>query len=345
MTSQTKTRVEWVDTGRGIAISLVVLFHTSNWLGDAGYADQWWIDVNAILATMRLPMFFIISGLFAGKWMSAPWRSLWTTKISLFVWVYGLWSVIATFTFMVGLNMQGADGNYFAQLRGLTTILWDPRFELWFIWALALFFTVVRLLNRVPAVVMLIVSGAISAIALSGLFPLTVGLQGALKYFFFFLLGLHLRRFFFWWAEHLAWPLRLLFIAGSGAIAIAGAVMGLNRLVPGYYFIACIAGGLAGILISEMLTRLAVLRRIGRRTLPVYLTHTSVIILVCWVLELLPPEVKIAPVALAVAPLLAVFAIYVSLQAQRAVASRLVWELLYEQPRWFAGSSRSWRAQ
>lgn len=348
MSDSRRPRIGWVDTGRGIAITLVVLFHASNWIGDAGFADEWWINTNAILATMRLPMFFIISGLFAGKWMTASWRSLWATKLSLFVWVYVLWSVVATFSFMAGLNMQGQQGNYFAQLRGLTTILWDPRFELWFIWALALFFALARLLNRVPPVVMLVTTGIVSAIALTGLIPLTVGLQGALKYFFFFLVGMHLRRFFFWWAENLAWPLRILVIGIAGALAIVGTRFGLSKDVPGYYFVACIAGGLAGIVISDLLARLArltILTRLGQRTLPIYLTHTTIIILICWVLAFTRTDLKTTWVALLVPLALTAVAITVSLLINRSVRTRAIWELLYEQPKWFAGGKRSWRAQ
>lgn len=328
-------RIAWVDTGRGIAISFVVLFHTANWLLAAGFPVQWWIETNAVLATIRLPMFFVISGLFAGKWMTARWSALWQTKLSLFVWVYVVWSVIATFTFMAGLAMKGQGGNPLGQIRGALAFVWDPRFELWFIWALALFFTGAKLLRRVPVVLQLIVTGIASVIALSGYVHINTGWEGVMKYFFFFLAGMHARTFFFWWARTVPWYGSLGLILGAGVVAFLGVHLQWDAL-PGYYFVACVAGALAGVLISRALSRLRFLGRIGQRTLPVYLTHTSVIILVCWALSYLPDPAKSLPVALVLPPLLAATAIVASLALSSFVSRRRVVRHLYEQPGWFA---------
>ena len=81
--------VSWVDTGRGLAIMLVVLYHSANW-----FAVPAWQSANSTVSTFRMPLFFAISGMFAGKWLAASWSDLWRAKISLFTWVVLVWSAI-----------------------------------------------------------------------------------------------------------------------------------------------------------------------------------------------------------------------------------------------------------
>ena len=68
----TAPRVAWVDAGKGLAISLVVLFHSARWLDGLPSDTVVWQTVNDVLATLRLPLFFTLSGLFAAKWLVAP---------------------------------------------------------------------------------------------------------------------------------------------------------------------------------------------------------------------------------------------------------------------------------
>lgn len=337
-----RARLEWVDAARGMAITLVVLFHSTNWLLAAGLPVETWVTVNATVATMRLPVFFIVSGLFAGKWVSASWRALWGTKLSLFVWVYILWSTIASVVFLAGLDLKGQGGGVLGQVRGFLEMLWAPRFELWFIWALALFFAAIRLLRRVPVAVQLIVAGIVSAVGLSGWLEVNVGGTGALKYFFFFLCGLHLRDAIFTWAERSRGVRGAAVVALAAAAAVPGVVLGWDTAVPGFYFLACCLGGLAGVVVARWLAPLSLLRRIGRHTLPVYLTHTSVIILLCWLISHVAAQIP-PPVSVLAPPLLAATAIAASLALMRAVRDRPVVRLLYEQPEWFAGRSREKR--
>lgn len=329
-------RLGWVDTGRGIAIVLVVLFHAANWLESAGFHVDAWITANLVLANIRMPMFFTLSGLFAGKWANASWRDLWSVKLSLFVWVYGLWSVLATFSFMAGLNLQGAYGNYFAQFKGTIQLLWAPRFELWFIWALALMFVLIRLMRRWPVWAQLVPFGVCSAFFLSPVVDVSIGWQGLLRYTFFFLMGIHLRERYFKIADQTPRGIGFVIIGVSSALAIVGTIYALNTSIIGYYFVTCCAGSIAGILISRELARFSLLQYLGKNTLPVYLTHTTVIILICWLLHLVPPSIKASVLFSLTPPLLAAVAIWLALLASTWADGRGFWRYLYVQPPWFA---------
>src|SRR3954454_25108252 len=99
-----KVRVTWVDTGRGIAITLVALFHATNWLLGAGAHVQGWSQANLVMSSLRMPLFFTLAGLFAGKWVRGAWGPLWRVKVRLYLWVFLLWGAIGSLTFYIGLR-------------------------------------------------------------------------------------------------------------------------------------------------------------------------------------------------------------------------------------------------
>jgi Predicted membrane protein len=333
-------RLGWVDAGRGLAIALVVFFHTAQWLREAGLEVTGWILVNETIATLRLPVFFVLAGLFAQKWMTSSWRSLWGVKLSLFVWVYCLWSIIATFTFMLGLHLQGARGNYLFQLTAIPLVPFAPRFELWFIWALGIFFVVARLLYRVPAAAQLIVTGALSFVALSWSaewFPTAnTGWTGMAKYFFFFLIGLHLRQHILRASQSAG--ARVL-AAGFGVwlvVAVLGTVSGWARSMPGYYFATCLMGLAAGLGVAKVLSRWGQLRSLGAQTLPVYVTHTSIILALAWVLSRAAGLLAGWWWGWILVPAVALTAIAGALLLAHSVERRAPWGYLYVAPPWFS---------
>lgn len=336
MSQPVKQRIDWVDAGRGLAIALVVLFHSTNWLGEAGFGIAGWEFFDETIASIRLPLFFTMSGLFAVKWMRASWRDLWGAKISLFVWVFAVWSVIATFSFMLGLNVQGAEGNYLGQLKNLLWAPFLPRFELWFIWALALFFVVAKVIHRLPVLVQLGATGVLSIVALSEVFVGNAGWVGSAKYFFFFLCGILLRDRIIRWSNT-ARPtvLASIFVLWV-AVALGGTALGFKAFF-GYYFVCCVIGVFAGVAVSRVLARIPGPRYLGTRTLPVYLTHTTIILIVVWLLAWTLPLPELAVLGAVLPPLLAALAIAVSLGLSRLFARNRVLRYVYEQPPWFAG--------
>jgi uncharacterized membrane protein YcfT len=95
----------------------------------------------------RMPDFFLIAGLFLSSRIDAPWRLYLDRKVLHFVYFYALWLTIQ-FAFK-------APG--FAAEAGWDGVLWqyllayiEPWGTLWFIYHLALFMVVTRLLKRVP---------------------------------------------------------------------------------------------------------------------------------------------------------------------------------------------------
>lgn len=294
-----KSRIEWVDTGRGIAIVLVALFHSTNWIIGVGVNVEYWRTINEVLSSLRMPLFFTLSGLFAAKWLQAGWGQLWAVKVRLFLWVFLLWEVIGSAAFTLGMTMTGQRVGLRDILIGLVVSPVMPRFELWFIWALALLFLFAKAIRRIDYRIQLGVTGIVSMAALSGWEGPNVGWEGLAKYAFFFLSGLYLRRWIMGYGE-----LRKPWLLGMALVAWAVISVGLSLLglrdIFGLYFVNCLLGVVGGIALSRALLRLGALTMLGGRTLPVYLAHTPFVIIISFLISqlgLVSSANAIAPIA------------------------------------------------
>lgn len=298
-------RLDWVDTGRGLAISLVALFHATNWIAATRLDVSMWADLSTVVSSLRMPFFFALAGLFAGKWLHATWGEVVRSKVLLFLWVLVVWTVIGMVVQLSGMRAAGEPVNLAAAARDTLLSPVIPRFELWFIWALAVFFLVAKATRRVPPLVQLAAAGIMSAIGLTVWLNTTTGLTGSAKFYFFFLCGLYLRALLLRIASARVWMLAAVVVVWA-VVSTVLFVLDL-RAVPGAYFVNCLLGVAAGVAISRALVRLPLLQRLGRQTLPIYLAHTPIIIALSIVLLLVPGLLDIvAPIGWLIPPLAAV---------------------------------------
>jgi uncharacterized membrane protein YcfT len=325
-----RERLAWVDTGRGLAIALVAVYHAARWLTRAGFDTEGWQVVNDVLSSLRMPLFFTLSGLFAGKWLHASWRALLRSKLALFAWVFCVWGVIGSATFVLG---SASNGRRVSIPDTAHALLWSPlypKLELWFIWALTLFFVVAKLTRSLNRWVQLSVTALLAAVALTLWFDITTGPTGSAKYYFFFLLGIYLRDLVIALGQ-LSHRLVLVavFVAWAG-VSTTVSLLGLRDLW-GVYFVNCVIGVAGGIVVSRFLSRFSVLRRLGQQTLPIYLAHTPIIIVIAFALSLTPLPGLFAPDLLAT-PLVAVAALMIALYLYGWASRRPVLRYLYAPP-------------
>jgi uncharacterized membrane protein YcfT len=325
-----RERLAWVDTGRGLAIVLVALYHAARWLSRAGFDTEGWQVLNDVLSSLRMPLFFTLSGLFAGKWLHSSWRALLRSKLALFAWVFCIWGAIGSATFVLG---SASNGRRVSIPDTAHALLWSPlypKLELWFIWALTLFFVVAKLTRAVNRWVQLSLTAVLAAVALTLWFDVTTGPTGSAKYYFFFLSGIYLRDLVVALGQ-LSHRLVLVGVfAGWAAVSVTVSLLGLRELW-GVYFVNCVVGVAGGIVLSRFLSRLSVLRRVGRQTLPIYLAHTPIIIVISFALSLTPLPRLVAPDLLAT-PLVGTAAVAAALLLYGWASRRPVLRYLYAPP-------------
>lgn len=298
MTAVAKPRLHWVDAGKGLSILLVVLYHATEWTQAAGFDLPILTYVNEALTDLRMPVFFFLSGLFAAKWIAGTWRALWNSKITLFSWVYLLWSLLelpAKWLGMAVLTDKIGDDFLTRQALVIAAIPFRASGSLWFIWALVLFFVVAKLTARWPLWLQLGLAAAASFavralpsdinekfVDLTG-----IGYRGALLFYFFFLLGAYFREATVRRVSKLTYGPALAIAAGWLGLWVILEALSLGNMAP-VSFVMSLGGVVAGLAIAVLLKRVRLLYWLGSLTLPVYLTHTTVIVAFVSLVNLIP---------------------------------------------------------
>ncbi|KAA0122632.1 acyltransferase [Methylobacterium sp. P1-11] len=145
-------RLAWVDIAKGICILLVVMMHSVTGTGEAMGGEGFLHPVVAFAKPFRIPDFFLLSGLFMGRVIGRDWRLFSDRRVVHFAYFYLLWLVIqsaAKYGRIVG------DAGPAAFVEHLAYALVEPYSSLWFIYLLAVFSVVTKVLHRLPGGVLL----------------------------------------------------------------------------------------------------------------------------------------------------------------------------------------------
>ncbi|GEP39093.1 hypothetical protein NPS01_27560 [Nocardioides psychrotolerans] len=338
-------RLRWADIAKGGCILLVVLHHVVGKHLVAVVPDDLavvavaWSGVSGALRPVRMPLFFVLSGFFASGAVHRPWPTV-RRRVTSPAYVYVVWLVILGLFFTWEQDLVT---NRTQDLGELALDLLLASTALWFLYALAVYFLVVRLTRRVPAYALVMVGGlvALGAAALPIEEANRVSLLVHLVYFVVgsrcpglvtWLAGLGVRRLL---------PVGVLvLLAGSGVMALLGLPS------PVRVVLLSVVGVPVGLWLAAGLARAAPGARVtgalawtGRRTLPVYVLHLPVLGALHHVLDVPAADgastlSRAAAVLLAAAYPFAVTAlvIAVSLVAHRVLVG-LGLGLLFELPR------------
>ncbi|CAN5254859.1 acyltransferase family protein [soil metagenome] len=269
-TAARHSRIDWVDYAKGICIILVVMMHSTLGVEKAAGELSWLNGFIEWARPFRMPDFFLISGLFLGARIAKPWRTYLDSKVLHFAYFYILWMTIQ---FAMKSGPIIADGGMLGALEAYGMGFVQPYGTLWFIYLLAVFFVVTKLLHRVPAGLIFAVAGLLE-IAPINTGWLTVD-EFASRYVYFYA-G-------FWMARHVfdfaAGMNRLSTPALFSALVVWGFANALfvNQGISTFPVVSLILGFIgAGAVISSgvLLTRTrfaAAIRYCGENSIVIYL--------------------------------------------------------------------------
>ncbi|WP_153771688.1 acyltransferase family protein [Labrenzia sp. CE80] len=136
------TRIDWVDTAKGICIIFVVMMHSVLGVEAAAGETGWMHAIVAFAAPFRMPDFFLISGLFLSNVIKRDWRLYLDRKVVHFAYFYVLWMTIQ---FAVKAPVFGADLGWLGAVQYYFVSFIQPFGTLWFIYMLPVFFVVCKL--------------------------------------------------------------------------------------------------------------------------------------------------------------------------------------------------------
>src|SRR5689334_13965588 len=196
-------RERWADTAKGACILLVVLWHVImkhylqiGWHLPVPIPGAWGALGDQLLP-LRMPLFFTISGMFAAGAVLRPWRVVARTRVAKFLYLYVLWLAVHTTVLALVPGFETARAHNALEFVEQLTI--TPS-NLWYLFALALYFVVAKLTRGVPKAVMLALALALSTVTAAGWLATPGDRGGLLQNLVFFLGGLYFRPAY----EHLA---------------------------------------------------------------------------------------------------------------------------------------------
>lgn len=267
------SRVDWVDVAKGLCIVLVVLMHATLGVEKATGAESGLHAFIEWARPFRMPDFFLISGLFLAARIDRPWRSYLDTKVVHFVYFYVLW---LTIQFALKAPSMVAENGGAATLIDYLTGFIVPFGTLWFIYLLAIYFVVAKLLAPVPKRAVLVAAAALHVFAPeSGVFIV----DEFANRFVFFYSGYALAPMVLAFADRMRTKPQLLLAAGLllwAAVNAAGVQTGLALtrgpdLLFSYVGIAAVIA--FAVLVNEGFVG-RVLAYCGRNSIAVYLAFT-----------------------------------------------------------------------
>lgn len=284
MSSATATgalaRLRWADVAKGGCILLVVLHHVATKHFDAvvplehAAIGAAWTDLSHALKPVRMPLFFALSGMFASAAVRRPWPRV-VRRVASPAYLYVVWLVVLGLVFTVETDLPM---NRTQSLGELALDLVFASTGLWFLYALAVYFVVAKLLDRLPTAWLL---GAAAAVAASAsLLPIEEANRvSVLVHFVHFAVGVRCPHLLRRVAEQrqpalLGW-LTVAFVAGSVLLALVGVPLSTEVVL------LSLLGVPWGIRLAVAVARLprttAALAWVGRRSLPVYVLHVAVL--------------------------------------------------------------------
>ena len=284
-------RSTWADAAKGLCILLVVSWHVIwkhylwiDWQLPVPIPEAWSVFGRSLLP-MRMPLFFVISGMFAATAVNRPWPTVARSRVAKFLYLYMVW--LAIHTAILAPLPIAFDTEIARDAWDVVEQLTISPTTLWYLFGLAVYFVTAKLLRKVPMVPVLLVAVALSTASAAGWIDSPGNRASLYQNLFFFLCGLYLRPH----VENLAartnwWKVA---VTGLGYGVMLGVLVVFQaNATPGVWPLASIIATLFAILV---MAKVALwkgiggwLALIGRQTLPIYVIHMPMLALAHWLL-------------------------------------------------------------
>lgn len=273
-------RIAWMDMAKGISIVLIVVHHGQLYLLKSGLGIPEYSAYDRVLTLFRMPTFFFISGFLGASVVARSWPDFLRRRVVPLFYIFVLWGIIPLLYFgFVQTNIRkplmGSDPIQLVQH------FFRPASEIWFIWALIIFFLIARVTPHRLRLPLLALSVVLSALSFSGVFNAYGYVHSmTIRYAVFFFGGLFYGRLL------LAWIMahRVPSLVGAAIVGV-GLLLFLQLTDPEFdrpysgpaLLVVTVCTTILAGAGAAALTRGPTMKRfgtyLGRNSLPIYVTH------------------------------------------------------------------------
>jgi uncharacterized membrane protein YcfT len=305
----------WIDFAKGIAITLVVLYHSSLFLAEFDLAGSTG-RLRSVLSFLPMPIFFFIAGLTMRRMLTWSFADLWRRRLQALVYLYVLWSVIRVAFYVVVPHLRGTESSP-TDLRTIALLPIWPTSSYWFIWAMVLFTLAAWLLRKVPPSITIPAAAlvALAATTSGGLDLNNVGWDRVMQNFVFFVTAIFIPHATYRFAARIRPWQAVAFMLIYAALAVATALLHLSR-VPGVVLAVSIIGVAMTIALAEKLSKVRALgfvNTLGAHSFQIYLLHLFVVAIVLAIVAPIADLPALQQISNLLPWALAAFALYTSL--------------------------------
>lgn len=141
MSEKSLQRLDWIDVAKGIGILLVVLGHLLRGLVSAGILapNEALRVIDSVIYSFHMPLFFFLAGIFFDESITKRGVSgvIWS-KVETLFYPYVIWSLIqGSVEVALARYTNGSE-----TVADVLSLLWEPRAQFWFLYALFQIFIV-----------------------------------------------------------------------------------------------------------------------------------------------------------------------------------------------------------
>lgn len=278
-----RQRLLWLDAAKGGAIVLVVLHHSIIHASAAGIADSLYGSLDHYLRQMRMPLFFIASGITTSFAINSTPSQYLTRKVLPICWILLVWTLILGLVFQdfILSHPFGADGVFAYVMHGFL----QPDYGLWFVVAILWMSVLAYLVRDLPPWLVLTIAFVIAALIGFGLGPQTIPplsdhlVNQVLSYGFFFFLGLYGRNIIVTFANRPRYVAVAFLVSAIVFVFFNKFPAGIDApaLFTRSGVLRSLAGATAGLCIAIAASRMAVIGEwlswFGNRSLSIFVAH------------------------------------------------------------------------
>lgn len=268
-TAITPNRLEWMDSLRGVAIFLVLIWHAASLPSLHGYATPSWIETaNDFVLPFRMPTLMFLSGMLVHRSLQKPAGRYYLGKFQGLVWPYLVWGSI----YIVQYPSEG---------DLLTPRAWIATGHLWFIFFITAYYFIAPILENLPV---LVFPAACFVISLA--LP-----EGVIQMFFYFAVFFFMGNASTRHSETLEVMLRSRLCVGAATfialcLGVTSAMRGTEHI--SWFIPANLAGILAVVAAAQQFGSGAVqriFRYVGRHSIYFYTSHFAVMTCMLLILQ------------------------------------------------------------